>query len=195
MYAKYMESPKVYSKDERSEMFEYVNSEFFKLKGDKRKALRKAILTWKQNKQVGAFELFVMLYNSEDKYDEKNEWFKNYIKDENMEAYKNKKSIPYAKHIRRMAWRDEEINELEIQLENVCEDNKLISKAEHTEQLKEVKEKHKFEIQEKNNTINNLELGAKLFDSRMKKRSDVHALQIREYEKQINKLNKLIKEN
>ena len=195
MYAKYMESPKVYSKDERSEMFEYVNAEFFKLKGDKRKALRKAILTWKQNKQVGAFELFVMLYNSEDKYDEKNEWFKKYIKDENMEAYKNKKSIPYAKHTRRMAWRDEEINELEVQLENVLEDNKLISKEVHTEQLNKVKEKHKFEIQEKNNTINNLELGAKLFDSRMKKRSDVHALQIREYEKQINKLNKLIKEN
>lgn len=195
MYAKYMESPKVYSKDERSEMFEYVNSEFFKLKGDKRKALRKAILTWKQNKQVGAFELFVMLYNSEDKYDEKNEWFKNYIKDENMEAYKNKKSIPYAKHNRRMRWRDEEINELEVQLENVFEDNKLISKAEHTEQLNKVKEKHKFEIQEKNNTINNLELGAKLFDSRMKKRSDVHALQIREYEKQINKLTQAMKEN
>ena len=139
MYAKYMESPKVYSKDERSEMFEYVNAEFFKLKGDKRKALRKAILTWKQNKQVGAFELFVMLYNSEDKYDEKNEWFKNYIKDENMEAYKNKKSIPYAKHIRRMAWRDEEINELEIQLENVLEDNKLISKSDHEEILDKVK--------------------------------------------------------
>tara|TARA_R110002050_G_scaffold244633_3_gene382241 strand:- start:14 stop:592 length:579 start_codon:yes stop_codon:yes gene_type:complete len=145
MYAKYMESPKVYSKDERSEMFEYVNSEFFKLKGDKRKALRKAILTWKQNKQVGAFELFVMLYNSEDKYDEKNEWFKNYIKDENMEAYKNKKSIPYAKHIRRMAWRDEEINELEVQLENVLEDNKLISKSDHEEILDKVK-KDNFEV-------------------------------------------------
>ena len=139
MYAKYMESPKVYSKDERSEMFEYVNAEFFKLKGDKRKALRKAILTWKQNKQVGAFELFVMLYNSEDKYDEKNEWFKNYIKDENMEAFKNKKSIPYAKHLRRMAWRDEEINELEVQLENVLEDNKLISKSDHEEIIDKVK--------------------------------------------------------
>ena len=145
MYAKYMESPKVYSKDERSEMFEYVNAEFFKLKGDKRKALRKAILTWKQNKQVGAFELFVMLYNSEDKYDEKNEWFKNYIKDENMEAFKNKKSIPYAKHIRRMAWRDEEINELEVQLENVLEDNKLISKSDHEEILDKVK-KDNFEV-------------------------------------------------
>lgn len=145
MYAKYMESPKVYSKDERSEMFEYVNSEFFKLKGDKRKALRKAILTWKQNKQVGAFELFVMLYNSEDKYDEKNEWFKNYIKDENMEAYKNKKSIPYAKYTRRMRWRDEEINELEVQLENVLEDNKLISKSDHEEILDKVK-KDNFEV-------------------------------------------------
>ena len=139
MYAKYMESPKVYSKDERSEMFEYVNAEFFKLKGDKRKALRKAILTWKQNKQVGAFELFVMLYNSEDKYDEKNEWFKNYIKDENMEAYKNKKSIPYAKHMRRMGWRNEEIEGLEVQLDNVLEDNKLISKSDHEEIIDKVK--------------------------------------------------------
>ncbi len=156
-------SKKEYTKDEKSEMFDYVNSTFFKLKGDKRKALRKAILTWKQNKQVGAFELFVMLYHSEDLYDEKNEWFKEYVDETGLtkEETKKKKPIPYVKHVRRMRWKDKEIEEAQEELESVLEDKNLISKEEHEEIVdkikadnKELKESLEHKIQQLEQQLN-----------------------------------------
>lgn len=182
-----------YTREQKAEMFDYVNTTFFKLKGDKRKQLRKAVLSWKQNKQIGAFEMFVMLNNCEETYDEMNETFQQYLKDNALSAdeVKNKKSIPYAKHVRRMKYREQEIEALESEIDLIKERDGLIDINEHKQEIKDIKEKHKFELEEKDDKIKQLEAQIKLFDSRMKAKDETHSQVIKGYEQQIKSLSDL----
>ena len=133
-----------YSKEELAEMFEGVNSNHLHLKGEAKKRLKRVITTtWKINKTIGALELFIKLHESEAKYMKETEWFKQFLDDEELSVneIKSKKPIPYFKHKQRMALRDEQIEMLETKLENVLEDNELISKEDHKEALLEEREK------------------------------------------------------
>jgi len=185
-----------YTREQKAEMFDYVNNTFFKLKGDKRKQLRKAILSWKQNKQIGAFEMFVMLNNCEDTYDEMNESFQQYIEDYGLTAnqIKNKNNIPYAKHVRRMKYKDDEIEALENEIESLKEQEGLIKLEDHKQEIKDMKERHKFELEEKDDKIKQLEAQIKLFDSRMKAKDNTHAVIVKNYETQIKSLTNELKE-
>ena len=57
------------TKEEKQDIFEVVNSTHLRLKGDAKRLLKRQFTTWKINKNVGAFELFMKLYESEDVYD------------------------------------------------------------------------------------------------------------------------------
>ena len=70
-----MES-EAYTKDEMSNIFDVVNSNHLHLKGKVRSDLRRQFLSWKQNKTIGAFDLFIKLYESEDVYDKRIEFNK-----------------------------------------------------------------------------------------------------------------------
>jgi len=185
-----------YTREQKAEMFDYVNNTFFKLKGDKRKQLRMAILSWKQNKQIGAFEMFVMLNNCEDTYDQMNESFQQYIEDYGLTAnqIKNKNNIPYAKHVRRMKYKDDEIEALENEIESLKEQEGLIKLEDHKQEIKDMKERHKFELEEKDDKIKQLEAQIKLFDSRMKAKDNTHAVIVKNYETQIKSLTNELKE-
>jgi hypothetical protein len=133
-----------YSKEELAEMFEGVNSTHLHLKGEAKKRLKRVVTTtWKINKTIGALELFIKLHESEAKYMKETEWFKQFLDEADLSVneIKSKKPIPYLKHRQRMALRDEQIENLQTKLENVLEDNDLISKEDHKEALLEEREK------------------------------------------------------
>jgi len=121
------------SKEEKKDIFEAVNSTHLKLKGEQKKQLKRQFTTvWKINKNIGAFELFMKLYESEDLYDEMNDWFQQYVSEQDtsqVNNYKNKKKVSYAKHRRTVARRDEEIDELKDRV------------SELEDELEELKEK------------------------------------------------------
>ena len=56
-----------YSKKQKEEIFDVVNRTHLLLKGEKRKATRRQFLSWKINQNsIGAYELFIKLYDSID---------------------------------------------------------------------------------------------------------------------------------
>lgn len=152
------------TKQDKQDIFEIVNSTYLHLKGDKKKLLKSTFCNvWKINKSIGAFELFMKLYESDAIHDKMNEAFLEYVKDGyDNEYYRNHKHIPYAKHIQRMQWRNEEVEEAERQLEEIKEGKGYISQEDHEYQLNKVKEEQQQIIREKSDTIGklrNLEVG------------------------------------
>lgn len=186
-----MELNRILTAEEKADIFEIVNSEHLKLTGNKKKSTKSNFKKiWKPDNM--AYQLMIALYDSEDKYEEKNEWFQQYVEDNalGVNEIKNKK-IPYAKYLRRLRWKDEMIEELENKVDSVIEDNNLISKEEHDEKIKEMKEKHKFELEEKDDKIKKLEAQIKLFDSRMKAKDETHSQVIKGYEQQLKSFSEL----
>ena len=169
------------SKEDRINMFEFVNHKFLKLKGEERKKLRKAVLTWKKNKSVGCLELLTHLYQSEDIHDSETEWFKEYVNDPENDLSKetvlSQKPITYLIHKKRMTRKDDDIEKLEAELdlaeeklENVLEDNKLMKIAEHKNILNEIKASYKEDQLLAQTQINKLSLEIELYESKLSKK-------------------------
>ena len=168
------------SKEEKADIFEYVNNVHLHLKGHEKKATKqKFVHTWKQNKLIGCYELFMALYNSQSVYDETNEWFKKYLNDncETEQDYKYKK-ISLAKHRRIVARRQEENDELERQLEELEEGKGYMKEEEHMEMMRDQKKSLKRDAEE-------------LEDSYIKKLNQVTA----ERDKALSQLNIQIAQN
>ena len=141
-----MEESANYSKEERGDMFELVNSQYLNLQGRKKAISKRQFTTvWKaDNKNLSAYDLMVALYRSEEINNKQVEAMKKYFEDNGMSAdeVKSKRPVSYAKHIKRMRYKDERIEELEEELDNVLEDNNLMSKTEHEEEIKQMKKEH-----------------------------------------------------
>ena len=139
------------TKQDKQDIFEFVNSTHLHLKGDDKKALKRQFChVWKINKNIGAFELMMKLYESENVYDKMNEAFLECIKDGyNNEHYMNHKHIPYATHIRRMGWRNREIEEKEMELEDIKEGKGYITEEDHKDELNKLKQEQLEIIREK----------------------------------------------
>lgn len=131
------------SKGEKQNIFEIVNSTNLKLKGDEKKALKRQFMSWKINKTIGAFELFMKLYESEELYDSKNEWFQELINNDTfLEDECNGKYISRAKYERNMRYSAEEREELEQQLEEVENEKGYITEESHKQQMEQLKKEH-----------------------------------------------------
>jgi hypothetical protein len=140
------QSAKTYTKEEKEDIFEVVNSIHLKLKGNAKKITkRKFVHTWKpDSKSMGCYDLFIKLYESEGVYDSMNDWFKDWVSDESPSQYVNHKPVPYAKHRRLMGYRDEEIANLEEQLEDIEQGKGYIKIDIHEDQVKELKREYKY---------------------------------------------------
>lgn len=142
------QSAKTYTKEEKEDIFEVVNSIHLKLKGNPKKITkRKFVHTWKPDgKSMGCYDLFIKLYESEGVFDKMNDTFNQYVEEGYMcpDEYRTKKMVPYAKHRRLMGYRDEEIQELEDELENIKEGQGYISTDEHNKEVKELKKEYKY---------------------------------------------------
>jgi hypothetical protein len=137
------------TKEEKQDIFEIVNSTHLRLKGNQKKILKSTFCNvWKINKNVGAFELFMKLYESNDEYDKMNEWFKQYLAEDPFDAhyYRTHKQIPYAKHRRFMGYRGEEIEELEKKLEDVESGKGYIKKDIHDDEILELKKEWRNKV-------------------------------------------------
>lgn len=146
------------TKEDKKDIFEIVNSTHLHLKGNEKKLLKSTFCnSWKINKNVGAFELFMKLYESENVYDKMNDAFLEYVKDgHGSEYYRNHKHIPYAKHVQRMQWRNEEVEKAERELEEIKESNGTISRVDHEYELNKLKQEQLEIIREKSDTIGKL---------------------------------------
>ena len=144
-----MEYSKI-SKEEKQNIFEIVNNTHLKLTGDVKKALKRQFMSWKINKTIGAFELFMKLYESEELYDSKNEWFQSLINNDTFleDQCKNGQPISVAKYERNMRYSAEEREELEQQLENIESGKGYITEQSHNEEIQELKKQHFQEIRE-----------------------------------------------
>ena len=149
-----MES-EAYTKDEMSNIFDVVNSNHLHLKGKVRSDLRRQFLSWKQNKTIGAFDLFIKLYESEDVYDKRIEFWKKYIEDQGpfWDNAVTKKPIPFYKHQLYMSYKDEEIEVLEKKLEDVEEGKGYMSEESHGDLIEALKNEKEEVIQEQGSTI------------------------------------------
>jgi hypothetical protein len=145
------------SKEEKADIFEAVNSTHLNLTGNQKKLLKRSFThTWKLNKNMGAFELFMKLYESEDLYDSRCEFFKKYVEEDYFTAdhYRTRKPVPYAKHRRHMSFKSEEIEELEKKLEDwVTGKSGYISQENHEELMKTQLEEQQEIIRSKSDEI------------------------------------------
>jgi len=87
---------KEYKDYELKDIFDVVNSKHLHLKGrPKTIAKRQFVNCWKRdNKSLSAFDVFMALYHSEEKYDEDNEWFKQYVESNNLSIQEIKGKLP-----------------------------------------------------------------------------------------------------
>lgn len=180
-----------YSKEELAEMFEGVNSNHLHLKGEAKKRLKRVVTTtWKINKTIGALELFIKLHESEAIYMKQTEWFKQFLDDADLSVneIKSKKPISYLKHRQRIAMRDEQIEMLETKLENVLEDNDLISKEDHKEAMNELKENHNQKHLILNDKISKLQYELDMSKRDLENVRNSKDQQIQYYKTQLDKL-------
>ena len=147
-----------YTKEEKESIFDIVNSTHLHLCGKDRSDVRRNFMAWKQNKSIGAFELFIKLYESEDVYDKKIQFYKDYINDQGpfWNIYLNKEPMPFSKYQLHMKWKDEEIEETLQLLEDIKEGKGYISEESHNELIEELKNDKEEIIREQGNTIGKL---------------------------------------
>ena len=183
-----MENNIEYSKEDLKEIFEIVNSKYLHLKGRKKTISKNQFVSvWKQdNKNLSAFELMIALYNAESINDKHNEFIKEFIEDTlSIDEVKSKKPISYFKHIKRMRWKDQEIEELEYRIETMMDDNSLISIEDHKIEIKELKNKYKNELDEKDDEIKKLEMKIKLINTDNNSKIERIESQLEYYKNQI----------
>jgi len=180
-----------YDKEELCEMFERVNSQYLKLTGDAKKRLKRSVTsTWKMNKTIGALELFIHLDKAEEINDQKNKFFEQFLEESGMsvDEVKSKKPVSYAKHTRGMRSKDREIEYLQWELEDVLEDNNLISKDKSDETIKALKKEHKLQTEEQENKIIKLEQEINMMGKDLDSKLNIKDQQIEYYKNLSEKL-------
>lgn len=187
-----MEGTTEYSKQDLKDIFDIVNSQYLHLKG-KEKTISKNqfVNVWKQNnKSLSAYELMIHLYKAEAINDAKNEFLQKFMEDTGLtvDEVKNKKPIPYRKYISRLRRKDEEIEYLENEIDNLMENKDLMYKTDHNNEMKEQKQQYKQELAEKDDEIKKLEMKITLINSDASARVNRIETQLEYYKDQINKL-------
>ena len=146
-----------YCKEERINIFDIVNSNHLHLTGKIRSDLRRQFLSWKQNNTIGAYHLFIKLYESEEVYDKRTDFFKKYIEED--PSWLNdlsKEPVAFGKYRLHMEWKNEEIESLEKQLDDVEQGKGYMSEETHKELMKQQLDEQQQIIQEQGNTVSKL---------------------------------------
>ena len=137
---------------DKGEIFEYVNTLYLHLKGDKKRQTKRSFKAlWKEDHMCHI--MMMALYDAFDKWSEREneeEWV--WEKDNlNMEG-----TISVKQHKRKFHFIQKEMEELETKLEKVENGKGYISEESHEEQMKELKQEKEQIIQEYGNTIGKL---------------------------------------
>ena len=149
-------------KHQKGDVFDMVNDTFLNLKGDQRRVLRAQFMNvWKKNKNVGAADLFMALFNSIDRLDSWERSLKNDV-DKGLgysETDLKDKMMPFLTYRKIVNGIREESDEMAQQIEELEEhsisqsDHKTEMKEsrrdmedEHSEEMLDLERKHKCEI-------------------------------------------------
>ena len=139
------------STEEKGEIFEYVNTMYLNLKGEKKKQTKRSFKTsWKEDNMC-----YILMMKLNDVYDlwsekEKNEdwlfdleWIKN----------SNDKSISMIRHKRHLNFMREDLDEKDKELEKIKEGKGYISEEAHDEAMKQLKQEQQEIIREQGDKI------------------------------------------
>jgi len=182
-------SAKSYTKEDLSSIFEIVNSHHLKLKGNQKKITKRQFTTaWKQNnKNIGCFELFMKLFEAEDKFDvESGDWDK--YAQFPPEYYRERKVVPHFKYARHIDFLNREVQELEQKLEDTENAKGYITQEESEARLNEAIENEKQIIREKSDTIAKVKNENSFLREKLEHSEARLDAQKRYYEEQIAKL-------
>ena len=142
------------STSEKADIFEYVNSMYLHLTGDKKKQTKRSFkTTWKEDNMC-----FILMMKLNEVYDiwSENEQKEDWLYD--LEIHKNseQKSVSMIKYRRHLNFQNEEREYYETELEKVKEGKGYISQEAHDEAMKELKQEKDNIIQEKGQIIGKL---------------------------------------
>lgn len=187
---------KAYTKDEMSNIFEVVNSTHLHLTGRVRSDLRRQFLSWKQNKTIGAYDLFIKLYEAEDVFEKRVDFFKKFIEDEGpfWQGQIDKKPVSNERHRLYLAHKNEEIDNLWKKLEDVEEGNGYVSKEYHDEEMKKQLDEQQQLIRDNNHIISKLRNESTFLRDKYEAIEKTLQAQKLYFEDQINKININIKD-
>jgi tRNA G10 N-methylase Trm11 len=171
------------SKEEKNGIFEHVNLMYLKTTGLNKKTLKKQFKTWKINKNIGAYELFIHLYNAEDVWERINdnvEFQKKLLCNEN-------DTIPKKRYLKHIRYRDEYIEEMDQKFEDVKNGKGYISKEHHEMEMKQQLKEQQVIIQEDGRRVGKYKVEAEMLREKLN-------FQSKAYEAKIATLNKIIEE-
>jgi hypothetical protein len=137
------------TKEDKKHIFEVVNNTHLKLKNNAKSALKRQFTSeWKINKTIGAFELFMKLYESEERYDKMNESFLELVGNDPFleDNCKTKPPVSWAKYTRDLQYAWDERDEALQEVEDLKQGKGCISIESHENIIKELKETHSQEI-------------------------------------------------
>ena len=172
------------SKEELGEIFDIVNSMYIGLKGEKKRATRKACKLWKEDNNLRKFLL--ALYNS----DEINEKIRKNIEEDIEFGHRpddwETKKVPWKTHYGRIKDLNQSIERLEQQIEDVESGKGYISEETHKEAMAEqLREQHEI-IRGISDQLGKARHQAKHFEDKCEIQSkDLHA-KIEYYKDQLN---------
>ena len=135
--------------DEKGEIFEYVNSMYLHLKGNKKKQTKQSFkTTWKEDNMC-----YKLLLGYNDVYDI---WLKNEQNEEWLWERDNttiEGTIPKKKHMRMINMMRESERYLEEELENIKDGKGYISEEQHKEEMNKQLQEQKQLIREQGDSI------------------------------------------
>jgi len=153
-------SAKNYTKEEKNDIFEYVNNLYLHLEGREKSALKRQFTQcWKVNKTIGAYELMLTLYEVYEKWDKVNN-------DEDFQVSLNNPGNPdnvsFKKYMRHIKMIGQEVEELQEQLDNIQEGKGYISQEQHDQSMLELKEEQQEIIRERSHEAHKYKLEAEM---------------------------------
>ena len=177
------------NKEDKQTIFEIVNSTHLRLKGNQKKTLKSQFCnSWKMNKNIGAFELFMKLYQSEDVHDKNNGYFQKYIEEGFTEPSWETKTVSFRKYKRMLLANQDEIEDLEKEIEQMKEGKNFIHKDDHEKKLQETKDFFRSENSQMTNDMLKYKDMVESLQLKLKYKEDFYNKQLQTKEEIINQL-------
>ncbi len=171
------------TREEKGEIFEYVNDLYLKLNGQKKKQTKASFKnSWKEDNL-----LFIMMMKFNDVYDK---WCENEQNEEwifERENYSNEK-ISKKKHQRMMSMMRQNEYDMEVKLEEIKEGKGYMSEEQHKEEMEQLEKQQQEIIREKSHTIGKLRSTEAGLRNKIEAQEQRLEAQKRYYEDQISKL-------
>ena len=151
----------VYTKEELKVIFDIVNSTYLKLNGRKKTISKNQFVNvWSnKNKSLSAFELVIALYHAEGEHDKRSDFLEKYIEEYGWsdDYVKTKKAIPFATYIKRLRYKEEELDELRNEMDDIINEKGMMSNDAHYEVITELKTVLKAQLTEKDNEVSKIQ--------------------------------------